>query len=194
MSDQESPENEKGSSSSGVDQTEQAAFDVFDDGSAAESVDAAMEDSDGLESQLSQAQDALLRSQAELDNYRKRSQREMEDYRRFAKLPLMRDLLPVMDNLQRAIDSAGQSEEGSSLLEGVRMVATHFADTLRQHGCKPIEAADKPFDPHLHEAISQQPSDDQPDNTVLIVTQIGYTLNGRVVRPSQVVISKTPAQ
>ena len=108
---------------------------------------------------LDDASDRVLRAQAELDNYRKRVRREMEDERRYATLPLLRDLLPVLDNIQRAIAAAEKSPGGGSLLDGVKLVAQTLEAALAQHDCKRIDALHKPFDPAFHQAISQQPSD-----------------------------------
>jgi molecular chaperone GrpE len=151
-------------------------------------------DMDQLRDEVKQAQDRTLRATAELENVRKRSQREITDARRYAALPLVRDLLTVADNLDRAIEAAQQSDESAGLLEGVRMVAQQLHTTLENHGCARIEAEGQPFDPHLHEAILQQPSADVPPGTVVLETQSGYELNGRVVRPSQVIVSAAPAE
>jgi molecular chaperone GrpE len=157
-----------------------------------------------LETQLQEAGQKVLRAQAELENYRKRAQREMADERRYAALPLVRDLLAVLDNLQRAIDStpavsaseaAGGpiSESDAGLLEGVKMVANQFEAVLKQHGCTPIETVGAPFDPNQHQAIAQEPSDQYPAGTVTRAAQIGYKLHDRVVRPAQVFVSTGPA-
>ncbi len=147
-------------------------------------------DLDSLKCKLQEVEDRVLRSQAELENYRKRVRRERDEERQYAGLPLLRDLLPVVDNIERAIAAAEQADQASGLLEGFRMVASLLSSILAQHHCQPIDAAGASFDPHLHEAISQQPSQEHPDGTVLHVTQIGYTLHDRVVRPSQVVVSR----
>jgi len=143
-----------------------------------------------LREELEAAKDRVLRSQAELENYRKRVAREMQDLHRYANLPLMRDLLPVLDNINRAIEAAEKTHDTASLLDGVKMVAQQFAGVFEKHDCTEIRAQDQPFDPHRHEAISQQPSDDHPPGTVVTVAQTGYQLHDRVVRPSQVVVSK----
>ncbi|HUT11164.1 MAG TPA: nucleotide exchange factor GrpE [Thermoguttaceae bacterium] len=140
--------------------------------------------------ELEVARDRVLRSQAELENYRKRVAREMQDLHRYADLPLMRDLLPVLDNINRAIEAAEKTHDTASLLDGVKMVAQQFAGVFEKHDCTEIEALGQPFDPHRHEAISQQPSDDHPPGTVVLVTQTGFQLHDRVVRPSQVIVSK----
>ena len=142
-----------------------------------------------LRSELEEAKDRALRIQAELENYRRRAAREMQEERRYANLPLMRDLLPVVDNMARAIEAAEKTHDAAGLLEGVKMVARQLEEVLQRHQCVPIQAFHEPFDPHLHEAISQQPSDQHPVGTVVLVTQTGFQLHDRVVRPSQVIVS-----
>lgn len=152
-------------------------------------VDQAGSQIDGLRAELEEAKDRALRAQAELENYRKRVARQMEEERRYANVPLIRDLLPVWDNIGRAIEAAEKAHETASLLEGFKMVAGQLEGVLARHRCTRIEALDEPFDPNLHEAISQQPSDSHAAGTVLMVTQVGFRLHDRVVRPSQVVVS-----
>lgn len=143
-------------------------------------------------SELALARDKFLRAQAELDNYRKRARRELEDERKYALMPLLRDLLPVVDNIQRAIDAAEKSSESGSLLEGFKLVSQQLAVALAKHHCVPIAALGEPFDPHRHDAILEQPSPDHPPGTVIMVTQPGYILHDRVVRPAQVIVAKAP--
>lgn len=150
--------------------------------------------SDALQVELQQLKDHALRLQAELENYRKRVAREMQEQRRYANLPLIRDLLPVLDNMDRAIQAAEKTLDAAALLKGVKMVAEQFESVLRQHHCVRIEALNEPFDPHRHEAVSQQPSDQHPPGAVLMVTQNGFQLHDRVVRPSQVVVSTANRQ
>ncbi|HYW80390.1 MAG TPA: nucleotide exchange factor GrpE [Thermoguttaceae bacterium] len=145
-----------------------------------------------LRTELAAAEDRVLRSRAELENYRKRASRQMDDERRYANLPLMRDLLPVMDNLDRAIEAAEKNQDASSLLEGVKMVSRQFESVLQQYHCLEIAALGEPFDPHLHEAILQQPSEEHEPGTVTMVTQTGFQLHDRVVRPSQVIVASQP--
>lgn len=154
---------------------------------------AAPDDLETLRQELDAAKDRALRLQAELENYRKRVRREMDDERRYAQLPLLKELLPVIDNIGRALQSAEKSPDSSGLLEGVKLVAQQLDSVLSRHHCQRIEALHQPFDPHLHEAILQQPSADHPAGTVLNVTQEGYQLHDRVVRPAQVIVSTTPA-
>jgi molecular chaperone GrpE len=145
-----------------------------------------------LRTDLDAAKERVLRSQAELENYRKRAARELDDNRRFAELPLMRDLLPVLDNVERAVAAAEQTQDVAVLLDGLKLVARQFEEVFQQHHCTRIGALHLPFDPHMHHAIAQQPSGEFPPNTVLIVAQPGFQLYDRVVRPSQVVVSRLP--
>ena len=146
-----------------------------------------------LEVALATEKDRVLRLQAEMENLRSRTAREINDERRYAPMSVMRDLLPVVDNIDRAIEAAEQTNEAASLLEGFKLVRQQLMTVLEQHHCKPIEAVGQPFDPQIHEAILQQPSDQQPANHVLQETQSGYQLHDRVVRASQVIVSNGPA-
>ena len=136
--------------------------------------------------------DQLLRSRAEMENYRKRVNREREDERRYASLAIVRDLLPAMDNLQRAIDAGGEDSAENSVLQGVRMVLKQIEEILTRHGVEVISAMGQPFDPHFHEALQQVPSAEHPPNTVLQELERGYRMHERVVRPSKVIVSTNP--
>lgn len=140
--------------------------------------------------ELNEARDKMLRAQAELENYRKRARRELEDERRYAEIQLLRDLLPVVDNIARAVDAAEKHSDAAKLLEGFKMVQQQLNTVLEQHHCIKIEAEGQPFDPALHDAVMQQPSAELDDNTVMGVVQTGYQLHDRVVRPAQVIVSK----
>jgi molecular chaperone GrpE len=138
---------------------------------------------------LDDTRNRLLRTQAELENFRKRSRRELEDANRYASVSLMRDLLPVLDNLNRAIEAAEKNESAVGLLDGVKMVAEQFGNVLKQHHCVPIDADGERFDPNVHEAMAQLPSEDHTAGSVMSVTQTGYMLHDRVVRPAQVIVA-----
>ena len=145
---------------------------------------------DEMRERANQATDRALRSQAELENYRKRAAREMDEQRRYANLYLMRDLLPVLDNVQRALEAADNSGDAAGgLVEGFKMVAEQLQAVLKQYNCEEIAALGEPFDPHLHEAVLQQPSEDYEPGTVMQVLQAGFQLHDRVVRPTQVIVS-----
>ncbi len=147
-----------------------------------------------LRADLQAARDRELRCHAELDNYRKRAARELDEKLRYANMPLLQDLLPVLDNVDRAIQAAEQNADAASLLDGFRMVQQQMEEALKRHNCRQIDAIHQPFDPHVHHAVMQQPSDEYPANTVLTVTQNGYQLHDRVVRPSQVIVSAAKGQ
>jgi molecular chaperone GrpE len=170
---------------------------AIDDAHAADdqAVAAALSDSDQLTAELAAANDRVLRLQAEMQNLRNRTSREIADERRYAALPVLRDLLPVVDNIDRAIEAAEKAGEAENLLEGFRLVRQQLMSTLSRNQCEPIPAEGEPFDPHFHQAILQQPSADVPAGHVTMVTQPGYKLHERVVRPAQVIVSSgAPAQ
>jgi molecular chaperone GrpE len=132
----------------------------------------------------------LARTQAEFDNYRKRQRREEQQRNELANLQLIDQLLPVLDNYDRALKNPGDNVQ--SLLSGIEMVHKQFADTLRQVGLEKIEPLGQPFDPNLHEAVSAVPAvEGQSDNTVVEVFQDGYVLNGRLIRPAMVQVTRT---
>ncbi len=178
--------------------TAESASDAHDEALASAAFDLKIAE---LETQVKEASDRALRAQAELENYRKRAQRELADERRYAVVPLVRDLLAVVDNLQRAIDAtptrsaseAGTSSDAAkalaSLLEGVQMVSAQLDAVLKQHGCLPIDTVGTPFDPNQHEAIAQEPSTEHAAGIVTRATQVGYKLHDRVIRPAQVFVS-----
>jgi molecular chaperone GrpE len=160
-------------------------------GPAAQTPSAGADPTAQLRAEVEAAKDRALRCHAELENFRKRAARELDDKLRYANMSLLRDLLPVLDNVERAIQAAGQSADAAALLDGFKMVHQQMLDVLKRHHCQPIEALHAPFDPHVHHAVMQQASDEHPANTVLMVTQNGYQLHDRVVRPSQVIVSTT---
>jgi len=147
-----------------------------------------------LRGELAAMKDRYLRTHAELDNYRKRAQRELADQRRYANIDLLRDLLPVLDNVDRAIQAAEKTRDPDSLLQGFKMVAQQIERLLDQYQCKPLAALHTAFDPRMHEAILQVPDAEHPDRTVVQVAVPGYVLHDRVGRPSQVVVSARPEE
>jgi molecular chaperone GrpE len=143
-----------------------------------------------VRTELNEARDKMLRAQAELENYRKRARRELDDERKYAEINLLRDLLPVVDNIGRATEAAGKNADAASLLEGIRMVQQQLKQLLERHHCQAIAPDGQHFDPAHHEAVMQQVSKDHEPSTVLAVVQTGYQLYDRVIRPAQVVVSK----
>lgn len=149
--------------------------------------------SQDLRDQVKDADGRALRAQAELENYRRRMRREMDDQAKFANQGLLRDLLPVIDNINRAVSAASQDDKTDGMLEGVLMVAQQLLDTLEKHHCSRVEAIGSPFDPNLHEALSQMPSEEHVAGNVVQVVQEGYVLHDRILRPAHVIVSTGPA-
>lgn len=147
-----------------------------------------------LAEEANAARDQALRAQADFDNYRKRTQRELAEERRYAALPVVRDLLPALDNLQRAVDAGQNVDDLSAMLKGVEMVAQQISEVLSRHGTAAIEAVGQPFDPNQHEAIQQMPSKEHPPMTVIDEVERGYRLHERVIRPSKVIVSVAPPE
>jgi len=134
--------------------------------------------------------DRYLRAAADLENLRKRQKREAEDAKFEAKGKVLKEMLPVVDNLERAIEHAAQaSEEKHPIVEGVQLVLRQFTTAFERLDVTPVEAMGQPFDPNLHEAISQMESD-QPPGTVVQVLQRGYKSGDRLLRPALVVVAK----
>jgi molecular chaperone GrpE len=145
-----------------------------------------------LEEQLKEAEERVLRTAADAENFKKRLQREKEEQTRYANETFMRDLLPVIDNLERALEHSGAGSSEGSLVEGLNMTLKGFVDTMGRFGCTPVKAVGKIFDPNFHEAVSQEQSKKHEANTVLRELQKGYTLKERLLRPAMVVVSKRP--
>jgi molecular chaperone GrpE len=137
--------------------------------------------------------DRFLRSAADLENMRKRQKRELEDAKFETKNKVLKEMLPVVDNLERAIEHAGAGGEKNPILEGVQLVLRQFTAAFERLEVTPVDAMGQPFDPNLHEAISQQESD-QPAGTIVQVLQRGYRAGDRLLRPALVVVAKAKQQ
>ena len=146
-----------------------------------------------LEQQVVELRDRELKAQAELENFRRRMLRDVDQQLRFSSMPLVTDLLEVLDNLNRAMESAVPTAGSEGLIAGVKLVQQQFVNVLSKHQCKQIPSVGMPFDPNVHQAISQQPSDTHAAGTVMLEQSVGYMLHDRVVRPSMVVVSTGPA-
>jgi molecular chaperone GrpE len=142
------------------------------------------------ERQLEDTIALLKQTQADFENYQKRASRERDAERKYAVGPLARELLPALDNLQRAMDAAKQVGESGPLVQGVAATQAQIVQMLGRHGITPIEAQDQPFDPNKHEAVMQRPSADHPPGTVVQVLQNGFQIHDRVLRPASVVVSQ----
>lgn len=137
-------------------------------------------------------QEQYLRTLADMENLRKRTQREKEELAKFANETILREVLPVIDNLERAVEHAEQAESSGGLLEGVQMTLTQFSQVLERFGVTPVDSLGQPFDPALHQAMGQMESEEYPVNAVVQQLQKGYQLNERLLRPAMVMIAKAP--
>jgi len=140
-----------------------------------------------------QNHDRWLRAAADLENFKKRMARERTEAVRFANESFIRDLLPIVDNLERALEHARQGGNGKSIVEGLELVLKALVDVLERHGVTKVEAAGAPFDPTHHEAVAHVETGELEPNRVLEQHQAGYLLNERLLRPALVSVSKAPA-
>ncbi|MEA3363141.1 MAG: nucleotide exchange factor GrpE [Thermodesulfobacteriota bacterium] len=141
---------------------------------------------------LKGSQEQYLRTMADMDNLRKRTQRDKEELAKFANESLLRDILPVIDNLERAVEHAEQAESNDGLFEGVQMTLNQFSQLLDKFGVEPVDAIGQPFDPAYHQAMGQMESEEHPVNAVVQQMQKGYQLNKRLLRPAFVMLAKAP--
>jgi molecular chaperone GrpE len=142
-----------------------------------------------LRRELDGKNDRYLRALADMDNARRRAQRERDEYVRYANESLLRDLLPTLDNLDRALEAARAGTGDPGVVEGVALIQRDLLKALERHGLERYSAVGATFDPTRHEAISRIISAEHPENTVVSETMPGYLLNGRVLRPAMVAVS-----
>ncbi len=159
---------------------QQAAADAPAGPAGAASADAA------LQKENRDLKDRVLRTLADYENYRKRSDREKQDYFKYALADTIRDLLPVLDNFDRALDHA---EEGDDFHKGVLLIYKQLFDVLKRHGVKPIDESGVHFDPNIHEAVVREENAEVPSHTVVAVLQKGYFLHDRLLRPAMVKVA-----
>lgn len=138
--------------------------------------------------------DKWLRASAELENYKKRVEKEKSEFFKYAQESLIKALLPIIDDLERAIEHAKDKENLKALVEGIGIVLKNFHDCLGKFGVTPIKAIGEKFDPNLHEAVMVNEDPEKSENTVVSELQRGYMLHGRVIRPAMVVVSKQATQ
>ena len=144
-----------------------------------------------LQEELAAAKDQSLRTQAEMQNLRRRSERDVENAHKYALEKFVGELLPVVDNLERALQAVDpDAEESKVLTQGVELTLKSFQDVLQRYKVEPIDPKGQPFDPEFHQAMSMLEMPEETPNTVVDVFQKGYTLNGRLVRPAMVVVAK----
>lgn len=142
--------------------------------------------------EIKRVRDQLLRTAADFDNFRKRSRREVTDANERGREEILKELLPVFDNLERAADHAKGATEMGALIDGIDLVIKQFVDTLAKIGVEKLDARGQAFDPSVHEAIQQLETDEVPPGSVAYQVQPGYKMGGRLVRPCMVVVAKAP--
>ncbi|MEZ8133536.1 MAG: molecular chaperone GrpE [Polaribacter sp.] len=150
-----------------------------------------LSETEELQEQVSKANDQVLRIQAEMQNVRRRAERDVENAHKYALDKFTADLLPVVDNLERALSTIDAADEAQKAVNtGLELTLKTFVDVLARFKIEAVDPAGQPFDADLHQAVSMVPNPDLEPNTVMDVFQKGYTLNGRLVRPAMVVVSK----
>ncbi len=145
-----------------------------------------------LQAERDKLKDQLLRTAADFDNYRKRSRKDVEQAERKGKEDVLRELLPVFDNLERALEAATGATDVNAIQEGVQMVLKLFEDSASRIGLERVASVGQRFDPNLHDAFQQVASDEHPPGTIVAEYQAGYRLGDRLIRPAMVVVSKKP--
>jgi molecular chaperone GrpE len=168
---------------------ERTPQDIDPEGDAPRSADADVEE---LRRQLEDRQDKLLRALAETDNVRRRAQRDREEHLKYANESLIRDLIPVLDNLDRALTAGRGTAGAATVVEGVELIQRELLRVLEKNGLTRFSAVGQPFDPTRHEAIARIVSADQPANTVVAETAPGYMLQGRLLRAAMVAVAAAP--
>lgn len=166
-------------------------------GAAMQSADAAVPQAENgedgsilqLQADLERFRDLALRSQADFENYRKRANREKEEAVRYANFSLIEKLVPVLDSFELGLNAARSNEGAASIVSGMEMVKRQLEDVLHQFGVEPVEATGLPFDPNLHEAVAQEPSNEVAEGAVVRQLRKGYRIKDRLVRAALVVVS-----
>lgn len=143
-----------------------------------------------LEADLAEAKDAALRAQADAANVQRRAEQEVDKARKFALERFISELLPVVDNMERALEAAGTDEAVKPIVEGVELTQKSLIDALQKYGVEPVDPMGEPFDPQIAQAMSMVENPEVEPNTVIAVMQKGYQLNGRLIRPAMVMVSK----
>jgi molecular chaperone GrpE len=185
MEDKEEKNSEKKTKEKGDSQEEHKKKKKKDDSS--DELQKALEEKDESFEQLN---NKYLYLQAEFENFKKIKAKEKQDLLKFGNEVLIKELIPVIDNLERAIDHAGKSEDSKGIVDGVQLTLNEFLKVLERSGVERVEAVGKKFDPNFHEALFQEEREDLEPDTVTSELEKGYTLNGRLLRPARVSVSK----
>jgi molecular chaperone GrpE len=153
---------------------------------AADEMDQLRADRDGAKAERDEIRDLLLRRQAEFENFRKRTEKERSDYVQYAAMDMVRDLLPILDDFERALKIEGA---GPEYARGIEMIYNRMYETLKKMGLEPIASDGKTFDPNLHQAVERVETKDSPDGTILSEFQRGYLFKGKLLRPTMVKVA-----
>jgi molecular chaperone GrpE len=156
------------------------------DDKQAEQLDQLRIERDGLKVERDEMKELLLRRQAEFDNFRKRTEKERSEYVQYAGMELVREILPILDDFDRAMKVEGGNPE---YVKGVQMIHSRMYENLKKQGLEPIETAGKTFDPHLHQAVERVETKDSPEDSILGEFQRGYNFKGKLLRPSMVKVA-----
>jgi molecular chaperone GrpE len=159
---------------------------------AADATSATPTDVDDLKRQLAEKHDRLLRALAEVDNVKRRTQRERDEYVRYANESLLRELLPILDNFDRALEAARATREASKVVDGIALIQRELLKVLERVGVTRYSAVGERFDPNRHEATGRVVSVKEPPDTVVAEIAPGYSLNGRLLRAAQVLVAAAP--
>ncbi|MGK7377817.1 nucleotide exchange factor GrpE [Planococcus sp. 1R117A] len=155
-----------------------------------EAAEAQVDETAALREQLEAEQNKYLRLMADYDNFKRRTQKDKQDAEKFRAQSLLTDLLPVMDNFDRALAVEAKSEEAASILKGLEMVRNNLLEAVKREGLEEVKALGEPFDPNFHQAVMQEKDENAESGSVLMELQKGYTLKGRVLRPSMVKVNE----
>lgn len=145
---------------------------------------------DRLQEEVENEQNKYLRLLADYENFKRRSAKDREEAEKFRSKALLSDLLPVLDNFERALAAEAENEKNESLLKGIRMVYNTLLEAVKREGLEEVKSVGEPFDPNIHQAVMQEKDDSQEPGTVLQEFQKGYTLKGRVLRPAMVKVNE----
>lgn len=171
---------------------ESSDCELIPDSDAVAEIAALIEERDRLATQLDEAKDQLLRTVAEMQNVQRRMRQQFDTDRKYGAEPLVRDLIPVLDNFDRTLQAAESGASAESILEGIRAVERQISKALRDHSIERIPAVGLPFDPERHDAVVTVESVDHEDETIIDELESGYTLHDRVIRPAKVRVAKRP--
>ncbi|MEM9190107.1 MAG: nucleotide exchange factor GrpE [Myxococcota bacterium] len=188
----QSVSNEEGTAS--AESTEATAPEAPVEGDGAEgSKEEPVSAADALAAERDKLKDQLLRTAADFDNFRKRTKRDLEEANRRGRDDILREVLPVIDNLERAVQAADSATDAKAVADGVRMVLRQFEDTAKRLGLERIQSEGERFDPNLHDAVQQIETTDHPAGSIVAEVVPGYRLGDKLLRAAMVVVAKPPA-